>query len=101
MMRKFFRIQRLTFVSCLSFMLVKFFFFDLALFFIQCSKYVYHLPSRIIPAILAHLMRFTLLPAMAAYPKIARLKRVMAAHRIAMPLCMPHADYHTAILPEK
>ena len=93
-MRKLFGVQRLSFLRCFRFMLMKLFFFDFTLFFIKCRKYVNNLPSGIISAISAHVMRNSFLSTVAACAKSPRFQRVVAAHPIAVPLRMSHADYH-------
>ena len=93
-MGKFFSVQRLSFLSGLGFMLMKLFFFDFTLFFIKCGKYVNNLPSGIISAISAHVMGNSFLSTVAACAKSPRFQRVVAAHPIAVPFRMSHADYH-------
>ena len=93
-MRKFFGIKSFPLLRRFRFVLVEFFFFDLALFLIKRGKDINNLTPRIIPAIYAYSVRNTLLPAMAARRKIPRFQRVVAAHRVAVPLRMSHAYYH-------
>ena len=96
-MRQLFRIQRLSFLRRFRFVLVKFFFLDLALFLIKRGEHIHNLTPRIIPAICAYSVRNTLLPAMTARRKIPRFQRVVAAHRVAVPLRMSHAYYHMCL----
>lgn len=76
----------------------KFFFFFLAVFFIQLRQDVNHLTVPIIPAVLTYDVWDDGLTAVTARVKTRRLERVMRARAIALALRMSHPDYHSRIL---
>src|SRR3989344_68427 len=84
----------LDFLSFCALFLCKLFLFFLPLFFVQLFENIYNLPTVVIPAIRADLVRHFLLPTMPAFRKIDCLKRLICPPLIAMPGRMTHMIYH-------